>query len=118
MQSGMPVMGGPQDARPGSSRARARGVWFARERRDLVSDRGSPVNSQEVLIGALENELVSIRSEKAKLSVRESVILKTLSTYSTGGTPAQIRATREMNTVDMARTVIRNAPACEVERAV
>lgn len=70
------------------------------------------MNSESVLIEALENELASIRREKAKLSVRESVILKTLSAYNNGaGVSAQIRATREMNTVDMARTVIRNAQA-------
>ena len=70
------------------------------------------MNSESVLIEALENELVSIRREKAKLSVRESVIIKTLSAYNNGtGVSAQIRATREMNTVDMARTVIRNAQA-------
>ena len=68
------------------------------------------MSSEEVLIKALENELASIRQEKAKLSMRESVIIKTLSAYNTGsGMSAPLRATREMNTVDMARTVIRNA---------
>ena len=67
------------------------------------------MSSQEVLIEALENELVSIRAEKAKLSLRETAILKALSAYGTSGVPSQIRATREMNTIDMARTVIRNA---------
>ena len=94
-----------------SSRACARGVLYARVERDLVSDRGSRVNSEKVLIEALESELVSIRKEKAKLSIREAAIQKALAAYDTVNIPSQIRATREMNTVDMARTVIRNAQA-------
>lgn len=89
------------------SRARARGICGAREGRDLVTEL-QRVNSQKVLIEALERELASIREQKAKLSQREAAIVKTLSTY-TGTGQAVIRATREMNTVDMARTVIRNA---------
>jgi hypothetical protein len=63
------------------------------------------VNSKQALIQALEK--ASIREEKAKLSQREAAITKTLSAY-TGGEAPVIRATREMNTVDMARTVITN----------
>lgn len=77
------------------------GMLFAREERDLV-------NNKQDLIEALEKELSSIREEKAHLSMREGVIVKTLSAY-TGTQIPLIRATREMNTVDMARTVIRNA---------
>lgn len=85
-------------------RPRAGYMWCAG--RKGPSHRG--VNTQKTLIDALENELVSIREQKAKLSQREAAIVKTLSTY-TGTGQAVIRATREMNTVDMARTVIRNA---------
>lgn len=63
------------------------------------------MNSQSKLIEALENELVSIREQKAKLSAQEAAIERTIATY-TGGGRVEIRATREMNTVDMARTVI------------
>jgi hypothetical protein len=63
--------------------------------------------NKQTLIEALEKELASIASEKASLSQREAAIRKTLNAY-TGNIPV-IRATREMNTVDMARTVIRNA---------
>jgi hypothetical protein len=73
-----------------------------------VLRRGSIVNKQKVLIEALKSELASIRVEKAKLSQREDAIVKTIATYSSTEMPA-VRATREMNTVDMARTVIRNA---------
>jgi len=92
----------------GPSRTRARGVLYAREGRDVVSDRGSGVNSEKVLIDTLENELASIRGEMARLSVKEAAIKRTIATYTGSETPV-IRATREMNTVDMARTVIRNA---------
>lgn len=63
------------------------------------------MNNQSKLIEALENELVSIREEKAKLSQREAAVQKTLSAY-TGTEVPTVRATREMNTVDMARTLI------------
>jgi hypothetical protein len=66
------------------------------------------VNSQKTLIEALENELVSIREEKTILSRREVVIQKALAAY-TGSNAPVVRATKEMNTIDMARTVIRNA---------
>lgn len=66
------------------------------------------MNNQAVLIEALERELASIRQEKAKLSQREAAIQRTIAAY-TGGEAPVIRATKEMNTVDMARTVIRNA---------
>ena len=70
---------------------------------------GSGVNTtKKSLIQALEKELASIREEKSRLSQREAAIVKTLNAY-TGNPTAAIRATREMNTVDMARTVIRNA---------
>ena len=75
------------------------------------------MNSQKALIEALESELVSIREEKAKLSQREAAIQRTIATYAGAEVPA-VRATREMNTVDMARTVIRNAASREIERAV
>lgn len=80
----------------------------AREEKDLVSVRGKRVHSQQKLIDALEMELASIRQEKAKLSQREAAIQRTLAAYTGGEVPA-IRATKEMNTVDMPRTVIRNA---------
>jgi cob(I)alamin adenosyltransferase len=57
---------------------------------------------------ALENEMTSIHTQMATLSQREAAIRKTMTTY-TGAEPPVIRATKEMNTVDMARTVIRNA---------
>jgi hypothetical protein len=63
--------------------------------------------NEKTLIEALEKELVSIREEKTRLSQKEAAIQKTLSTYT--GATAVIRATTELNTVDMARTVIRNA---------
>ena len=66
------------------------------------------MNSKQTLIEALEKELASIREEKASLSQREAVIQRTLGMYSGTEAPV-IRATKEMNTVDMARTVIRNA---------
>jgi hypothetical protein len=64
-------------------------------------------SNKKTLIEALESELASIRVEKANLCHREATIVKTLGAYT--GNPAVIRTTREMNTVDMARTVIRNA---------
>jgi hypothetical protein len=67
-----------------------------------------PGDNKKTLIEALEKELAELRDEKAVLSQREAAILKTLSAY-TGGEAPVIRATREMNTVDMAPTVIRNA---------
>lgn len=63
------------------------------------------MNNQSKLIEALENELVSIREEKAKLSQREAAVQKTLAAYTGTEVPA-VRATREMNTVQTARTLI------------
>jgi len=67
------------------------------------------VNStKKDIVVALEKELTELREEKTVLAQREAAILKALSAYTGGGVPV-VRATREMNTVDMARTVIRNA---------
>ena len=76
-----------------------------REGRDLVHEINSDP-TKKVLIQALEKELASIQEEKAKLMRREAAITKTLNAYNPGR--VVVRATRELNTVDMARTVIRN----------
>lgn len=52
------------------SRARARGVLYAREGRDLLSSRGSRVNSQKVLIEALETSW-SVYARRRPSSARE-----------------------------------------------
>ena len=75
-----------------------------REGRDLVHEINSDPTKKTH--PALEKELASIQEEKAKLMRREAAIPKTLNAYNPGR--VVVRATRELNTVDMARTVIRN----------
>jgi cob(I)alamin adenosyltransferase len=67
------------------------------------------VQKEKVIVQTLESELEEIQQELGRLSAKQRAIQKVLRTYSSDHTSSTPHATPEINTVDMARTVIRNA---------